>query len=193
MRNRTFALTTALLATAVAVPALAAPPAAPGRPGSDVVAPDETGCRDVIDGSVNYQQLIASITQEEYKPGTGESLGMYQSRVVTVRPKGVATAGVVLAAPSCVDVDYTIEVRTLDGQLLASHTQRGDGVSGTAESPLMVEAVVGNHASKSIALRVTTSNGGTTHDVAPDADAPPAEATAAEDGLPGGGATSSFK
>lgn len=202
MRNRTIALSAAVLATALALPAAGhsetqpqGPPVEPGRPGTEEpAAPDESGCRNVLGGFVGYQQLVQSIAQEEFAPRSA-ALGMYKSRVVTTRNKGVATAGVELAAPSCPDVLYTIKVYTKTGQLLASHTQPGDGISGTKDSPLILEAVVANHAVRSIGIRVFTESTGVVHDVAPDDTDDPAGAIASPDGLPpgSGGANSSFK
>lgn len=191
MRNRTLALAAALLATAVALPASGEPPSAPGRPGGHPKAPDESGCRNVVDGFAAYQRLVQSIEQPEFAPGSS-AVGMYQHRVVTVRDKGVATAGLVLEAPSCPDVVYTLAVyhpKTL--ALLATHSQAGDGTTGTEAAPLMVEAVVAGHPTSSVAMTVTTTSGGVQHDVAPKQGT--AVASAPEDGLPGGGANSSFK
>ena len=190
MRTRSLMLAGLAVATALAVPASGKDKASPE------LVPDETGCRDVVGGAPLYQNLIAAITQDEVAPVVGSTLDLYRKAQITVLDKGVATAVVKLADASCPDVDYTIEVYDVDtGRLLASHTQPGDGVAGTAATPLVLEAVVRGYESVSIGLRVMTTSGGVTHDTAPDADKMVAEANAEPDGLPPAGtpATSSFK
>lgn len=178
MRHRTAALTAVVLAAALAVPA------AGKQPKVDPVVPDETGCRDVVSGVPEYQQLVSSITQEEFAPGSA-ALGMYQARQVAVLDKGVVTAKVELAAPSCTDVEYTIEAYDVaSSQLLASRTRAGDGITGSKVNPLMIEAVVAGYTNRKIELRVLTRSGDVVHDVAPDAEKPAADTMANVDGLP---------
>lgn len=188
MRTRSLMLAGLAVATLVAVPA-----SGKDKTLSDPI-PDETGCRDVVDGTPLYQNLIAAIEQEEAAEPVGSTLDLYRKAVITVRDKGVASAVVRLAEPSCPDVAYTLEVYDIDsGALIASHTQVGDGVSGTEATPLVVEAVVRDYAKQSVGMRLITAGSGVTHDRAPDGMA--AEANAEPDGLPpiDTPATSSFK
>jgi hypothetical protein len=189
MHARSLTLAGLVLVAAIAVPASA-------KGGPPATEPDESGCRDVVSGVARYQYLIQSVEQEEVLPPVGSTLGLYREAVVTLSDKSVATARLVLAAPSCTDVEYTVEAYDIDTQqLLAAHTQSGDGVTGTSDNNLFLEAVVRGYTKDTIALRVFTTSRGTVHDVAPDAGSPPVEATAAADGTPNGtgGANSSFK
>lgn len=186
MRTRTLTAGVLALALAVTLPAS-------GKPKDPVVVPDESGCRDVVGGAARYQQLLATFSQAEFAPGTA-ALGMYQAAEVTVRDKGVATAELVLAAVSCPDVDYVLEAYDVNtSALLARNSERGDGVSGTEANALVLEVVVPGYSSSTVALRAFTVTGSVVHDFAPDAELPAEQAQAGPNGLPGGGAVSSFK
>lgn len=185
-------------ALALAVSALAASALMSGSPAQgnhkNTFTADETGCRNVVTGSFGqFQRLVAALHREEISTGSG----VYNHAENHLSDRGVARANVVLEAPSCPDVTYTLNVyrAVIDdggnyhhGSLLGSASRRGNGVDGTT-TPFYVSTGVESLADDEfiVMLQVEVSDAAGIHDHAPDT---PDDVEAAPDGGDGGGAGS---
>lgn len=124
--------------------------------------PQETECRDITSGTANY---VRDRTVDD--AGLLDTLDVDYPQELK-EDSGTATLALVLAAPSCPSVTYTLKVFGADQQVLAITEVPGDGTSGTDASPLSLSATVGEYAEDCLMLVATTSVQGVVVDVAPD-------------------------
>lgn len=95
---------------------------------------------------------------------------------------GTATLDLVLSAPSCAHVTYTLTVHALNGDVLGKTSVPGDG-SGTPAQPLVLTTRVTDYPQDCLkALIATTSVQGIVVDTAPDAI--PADSPVCDGGSP---------